>query len=664
MPGLLPAPSIASIIVPTPPPTVLSRVLKWSAAALLLPFAAAALYIAVIGWNWLRSPIERMAMQQTGRVLTINGDLGVKLAWPVARLRADTVTFANPPWAKEAQMVAAKAVEVAVDLPQLLQRKVAFPEVRLEQASVSLEQAGDGRKSWLLDLNQQDEGARIPIGRVLIEKGTLGYIDAAQKTSIRAELSTQSGSPAGLTFSALGQYKGLALKAQGSGDPVLALRDETTPYGLKLDATLGHTVVSATGTITSLLKFSAVDMRLVVHGDSLDQLFPLLGIAFPATHPYATEGHLLHDGKLWRYQQFSGRVGSSDLAGSLQLDTVGQRPLLTADLQSKRLDLDDLAPIVGVRPASGAATAPRNLTPKRVLPDLPFRTERWRSVDAQVLLRATTLRRAKALPLDNLVVHLGLHDAVLTLDPLHFGIAGGQLDADISLDGRTDPILAQARIQARGMHLAKLFPTFDLNKNSIGQVNGKFDLSGHGNSIAAMLATSNGRANLVVSGGEVSQLMMEELGLHLWEIVGLQLTGDRLVKLRCAVADFDVKNGSMTPAALLVDTQVTTIIGSGSVDLKDEKLDLTLNQKTKNTSPLALRSPITIRGSFAQPQVGVDKGRLAARAAGALALGLVNPLLAFLPLVDVGPGQDRDCAQLVRDTRAAPHSGVKAGKAK
>ena len=148
--------------------------------------------------------------------------------------------------------------------------------------------------------------------------------------------------------------------------------------------------------------------------------------------------------------------------------------------------------------------------------------------------------------------------------------------------------------------------------------------------------------------------MMEQLGLHLLEILQIKVTGDKLVKLRCAVADFSVKAGTMSTDALIFDTEVTTIIGTGSIDLGEEKLDLTLNQKTKNTSPLALRSPIYIHGSFSDPVVEVDKTRIAARGLGALALGFINPLLALLPLIDPGPGKDSDCDQLVRQARGLP----------
>ncbi len=644
-----------------------TRALTWIAAVVFAPILLAVLFVAIFGWNWLRGPIERMALDKTGRALVIQGDLQVKPGWPLPRIRAHTVTFANPAWATEPQMIAAEAVELTVDLPQLLARNLVLPEVRLERPVVFLEQGSEGRKNWLLDLEQQDEGARIRIGRLTLDQGILGYDDAGKKTRIRSDLSTTSTQPdgssgPGLTFRAQGKYQGLAFRARGSGGPVLAMRDERTPYPLKVDAAVGRTRVRAEGTVTSLLKFSAVDIRLALSGDSLEQLYPLLGFAFPPTGVYATEGHLRHAGNTWRYEKFSGRIGDSDIAGTFQVDTGGERPLIEADLVSKLLDIADLGPLIGARRGSVKAAAQAApplaqtaaLAPARVLPDLPFNTYRWNSVDANVKLSARTIRRAKELPLEDLVARMRLRDSVLTLDPLNFGVAGGQLNAVISLDGRKDPIQAHAHLGARKLRIAKLLPTVELNKASIGEVNGEFILAGQGNSVGRMLATSNGRMGLFVASGEISRLMMEKAGLHLWEILVLTLVGDRPVKFRCGVADFEVRAGTMRASALIFDTEITTIAGTGSIDLGQEKLDLTLNQNTKITSPVALRSPIYVRGSFAKPVVEVDKRRMAARALGALGLGLVNPMLTLIPLVDPGPGKDSDCTDRVRDAKALP----------
>jgi AsmA protein len=657
------------------PAMTASRVIKWIAGIFLAFILLAVVLIAIFGWNWLRNPIERIALEKTGRVLAIHGDLTIEFAWPLPHLRTSAVTFANPGWAREKQMATADAVDITIDLVQLLRQKIVLPEVRLERPVIFLEQGPDGRKNWLLDIKQQDEAAQIRIDRFMLDHGKIGYDDAAQKTRIRSELSTGSAAePAasntnstgtGINFSAEGQYKGLPLKAHGSSGPVLGLRDEKTPYPLKIDLSVGRTNIKAKGTITSLLKFTAVDMRLALRGESLAQLYPLLGITFPETHAYAAKGKIVRSNKIWRYENFVGRIGDSDIAGNVEVDTGGKRPALKAELTSRLLDLADLGPLIGAQ-SGRLETAQQTPQPKsttastsrqaRVLPDLPFNADRWDSVDAEVTLKAATIRRAKELPLEALDTHLSLRDSVLTLDPLNFSLAGGRLDTVISLDGSKSPIVARARVQAKKIFIAKLFPTVDLNKNSIGQINGELDLDGTGNSVSQMLASANGKLGLVIADGEVSQLMMEKVGLHLWEILALNVTGDKLVKLRCGVAGFDVKQGVMRADALIFDTEITTVIATGNINLAQEKLDLTLQQKTKDTSPVALRSPIYVRGTFANPRVEVNKGRVAARGLGAIALGIANPLLALLPLIDAGPGKDSDCGQLVRDARALPDS--------
>jgi uncharacterized protein involved in outer membrane biogenesis len=654
------------------------RSLKWLAALLLALPVLAILWVTIFGWNWARGPLQHITSEKTGRELVIGGDLKVSLGWPAPRVRAEAVTFANPPWAKEKQMVAVDDVEFTLDLFELLRKNLVFPEVRLTRPVVFLELAADGRKTWLLDLHQSDETARIPIGRLTLDHGRLGYDDAKQKTSIRSDISTQGvqaggADAAGVVFSAKGLYKGLTLAAHGSGGSVLALHDESVPYPLKVNATVGHTGIEADGTVTSLLKFSAMDMHLELHGDSLELLFPLIGIAVPETHSYATTGRIVHSGQMWRYEKFSGHIGKSDIAGTVQVDTGNARPFMRGDLVSEQLDFDDLGTLIGAKaqqpaPAAqkvarapeqavggtekAAAPAPAAVAGPHRLPDIPFKTERWASVDADVTLHAKTILRAKELPLENLVTHLKMQDSLLTLDPLDFGFAGGHLKAVISLDGRQDPIQARARIGARKILLAKLFPTLKLAKTSVGQINGEFDLAGKGNSVGRMLATSDGRIGLIVANGEISKLLMEEIGLHLLEILRLKITGDKTIKLRCGVADFGVKSGVMKANALVLDTEVSTIVGSGSIDLGQEKLDLTLVPKTRYISPVALRSPIYVRGTFSNPEVDLDKGRIAARGAGALALGLINPLLALIPLVEMGPGIESECARLIHEAQA------------
>ena len=58
--------------------------------------------------------------------------------------------------------------------------------------------------------------------------------------------------------------------------------------------------------------------------------------------------------KVWSFSNFSGRVGDSDLSGTIRVDTGPKRPVMKADLVSNLLDFDDLAGFIGRNARSGA----------------------------------------------------------------------------------------------------------------------------------------------------------------------------------------------------------------------------------------------------------------------------------------------------------------------
>lgn len=637
----------------TPSPA-LRRVLIGLALLLGVLVVSIVAIASISNWNWLRDPLARQVETRTGRSLTIAGDLDVRLGWPRTRIHMADVTFANPPWAHEKNMFSARNVSFELAMPPLFRRAVVLETVELDRATVDLEQSTDGRKNWLLDRKQRDSRARVDINHLAVRDGRLTYRDPGRKTLLEARIATrETGGDEGdlpLAFEVSGRYKGQRLEARGGGGSVLALRDNSLPYPLRVDGRIGSTAIAARGHITHLLKLSVVDLAIRLRGESLAHLYPLLGVVFPDTPRYATQGRLRHADTWWRYEKFSGKVGRSDIAGTLAVDTGGRRPKLTATLASDHLDLADLGPVVGA--SSSASPAPA-APAAGVLPDTPFRVSRWDRMDADVRLKARSIKRAASLPITDLDTHLTMRDAVVTLDPLAFGVAGGTLAGKVTLDGRQQPIRARTDLKARKMSLVRLFPKAKLDKTSFGEFNGTLSLSGRGNSVADMLGSADGHVGLVLNGGEISRLMMETVSLHLIEMLQLKLTGDESIRIRCGIADFGVKQGVMDANALVLDTHIVRIDGAGEIDLGDEQFDLTVVPKTKKLSLVALRTPIHVEGSFRQPRVSLDKGRLALRGLGAIALGAVNPALALMPLIDTGSGKDSDCKGLIADARGA-----------
>ena len=72
-------------------------------------------------------------------------------------------------------------------------------------------------------------------------------------------------------------------------------------------------------------------------------VFPITGILLPPTPPYRLSGDLVRAGEIWRFTDFDGRLGDSDLRGEIEVDLAQDALFFDADLVTGKLDFDDLA---------------------------------------------------------------------------------------------------------------------------------------------------------------------------------------------------------------------------------------------------------------------------------------------------------------------------------
>ena len=620
------------------------RVLKWAGWLLLALVVLTAILVFSVGQ--FKGPLTRAVSKATGRELVIEGDLRIVPSLVHPTFRAERVTFGNAEWGQYDYLLRADAIEASVSLLGLLRGRLVVPEVRLEGGALALEMDEEGRKNWIMRQGDEEKKkeSRLFIRHLTLDNGRLLYEDLGREISLAADLETDAS---GVAFAVEGTFQGMPASAEGHGGPVLALRDTDESYPLKAAAKIGDTTVKLDGNITELIGFSGIDTRIEISGKSMDELYWIIGVALPSTSPYSTAGRLVRDGKVIRYEKFVGKVGESDLSGTFQFDASGKRPLMTGDLDSKVLNLADLGSLVGTdqeRQADG------------VLPDMSFDPARWESVDADVRLRSGAIKRPKQLPLEKLDVRILMKDSVLSLEPLDFGFAGGRLAGPVRMDGNQDPMSSSITMRVDKLQLAKLFPTVKDAQASLGNLGGAIDLKGKGNSVKDMLGTSNGKIALYMDGGRINRTLMEIVALDLWDIARLKLKGDQTtVEIRCAIADLDVKDGMANINAMIIDTSVVNVQVGGWVNLKTEEMNLRIEPKPKDKSIASLNSPIHVRGTFSQPRVAPD-AKMVARGVGAIVMGVLNPLLAVIPLINEGPGKDSPCGQLIADALAKTKS--------
>jgi uncharacterized protein involved in outer membrane biogenesis len=620
-------------------------------------------------WDALRGPINRHVSAQLGRRFEITRHLAVHPGWTTT-VRADGVEIANPEWAHDPYLLKAQSAEFDIRLWPLLRGKLELPRVVLNEPQIGLQLEPDGRRTWALSRDTSDPRAIPQVGALLVDQGRLTYRASGQGADLTVNfaLIRESAAALPLSYQASGRWKNQPFTASGHAGGVLQLsRNTEAPLALEISATAGKTHLKAKGAVADLAEMGGIDATFDLEGQNLDDLYRLLGVALPSTPAYKLRGKLDKQDKVWAVSQIQGLLGKSDLHGALSFDPSASVPVLSGKVASRMLDFADLGPVIGWAPAgqsaaarTGAAAQTKALPVRaagKVLPVVPLDVAKLKAMDADVTYSAADIRHVKALPLDKGSVHIQLKAGVLQLEPISLGVAGGSVAGRIAIDANQTPAAFSTRLDVRGLQLNQLFPTVETTKTGFGKISGDFDLDGRGNSLAQMLGSSSGNMAVLMGKGQISNILLEYLGLDGGEIIKFLVRGDRTVQLRCAAAAFDVKQGLMTSRAIVLDTSDTVITGAGQVNLARETLDILLKPEPKDQSILSLRSPLRIGGSFAAPSAAPERGALAGRVALALGLATLNPLLALAATIETGPGEDADCAAILK--RAATPPGAK-----
>ena len=679
------------------------KITSWVIGIFCLLVVVIVVVIATFDWNRLKPTINQKVSTELNRPFAIRGDLGVNWArnrdepgwrrwvpWP--QVHAEDIVLGNPPEIPEVTMARLQRVDATISPLALLHKEIFMPWIKLQQPDARLIQTADKKNNWTFELagsDQPQQEAAAPsawsfrLDNILFDRAHIAFRDAVNKANVKMEVNPlgkpvpysqvaggdekQKGA-ADFVFGwrASGTYNNQQLDGSGKLGGMLSLRSKTTPFPVQAEIRNGTTRVAVTGSLQDPLNMGGLDLRVRFSGDTLANLYDLTGVLLPDTPPYETDGRLKvrfreKGDAVYHYENFNGHIGDSDIHGSLTYTQGKPRPKLSGEVVSRQLRMADLGPLIGVDSGKGSektksAEAKRgeasNQPADRVLPHDRFDTKNWDAMDADVKFSGKRIEHSDSLPLSDLYTHLELKDGDLLLDPLRFGVAGGTINSTIRLEGSRSPMRGRADLHARRLHLRQLFPDVEAMRSSMGQLNGDAKLSGNGNSVADLLATSNGDMKLLMNDGVISRSLMEIVGLNVGNYVVGKLFGDDEVRINCAAANLDVRNGVASSRLFVFDTSNAVINLSGNVNFANERMDLSINPESKGVRIVTLRSPLYVRGTFKNPDAGVKTGPLLARGAAAVALGTVlTPAAALLALISPSDNEDNQCVNVLQQMK-------------
>ncbi len=461
-------------------------------------------------------------------------------------------------------------------------------------------------------------------GMVLVADGTMA--DPLALHGLDLKLSAQGDEiqdAARLAGQDVGPLRGPFKVAARLTDPQgrLSLADVDLAVGRRDGVLIG-----AKGAVRDPLIPAGIDLLVSVDSDSL---VPVFGDSLAVLGAVKLTGSLAGGRDAIRLYDIRSTLAGTEVTGDLSLSLKGPRPKVTGKLaaQSLALGAADVPPPTaqpGKVPAKTPPRRPAAVADGRVFPDILWPVASLKMADVQLDVAATTLGLG-GLHLSDVAVHLGLDRGRLAVKPLTASLADGRIDGDVMLDvsGRT-PQLA-VRLSGDGINAGRLLKDAGNPMLSGGKSQFRLDIHGQGPGLRAALASANGSALVVGGGGQLHNRAVDWAGGDILT----QLAGalnplarqDETTELKCAVARFAVTNGVANAAkGIAVETGKVNVLGGGTVDLRNEALDMGVSVKARDGLGISLGGQVSgltrLRGTLAQPSIGVDEMGAARTAAG------------------------------------------------
>lgn len=556
-------------------------------------------------WNWFRPALEQYLADKSHRSVRID-DFRVGFSWsldPTFRLRG--VRIENAAWADPRPFIVARELTATCTLASLFRKRPVITRLELVDADIDLERQADGLRNWRLT-RPDDRGPGIV--RVLALEPTRSRIRFVhrgigldvQTAAVPLHASVEGGSPLTTKIDFEGTYGGATFSGDALTGRELTFQDTDRFFSIRGHAVFGKTRLDVDGRAADVFRGSRVDVHAALQGSSLALLQPFVLATLPESPPYAGSAQLTKDLGQFTFSEASVKIGSSDVTGTLAFDTASEQRMLRATLRSGVLRLEDLTW------AKQLAGAPDRTAPRAE--EEPLSNSRIRTLDAELRLDVKRLTMPAPPVSASLALTAKLAHGVLAIVPIDLGLAGGHATGDLTFDANQDRPTARARIEVRGVRIEKLLASLPEKKRVAGAINGSLDLTARGDSLAALLETVSGSIAARMVDGSMSGRLDAELGLSGARFLGTLLGGDNQVPIRCAAADFEFRDGKGRARTMLIETERTSVEGTGTVDLRSAAFDLLLTPRPDRPGLLELRKSIWLRGtpghvawSLAQP---------------------------------------------------------------
>lgn len=618
-------------------PVKLKLIPTLAGVVFLLLVAIVYLIFASYDYNTLKPEISRVFQDATGKELTLDGDISLKIGFTPTLVVRD-VTVQNAPWGSQPELARIKRLEIKVKFFPLLAHRLDLIRVILIEPELLLETDTSGKSNLAVDAPAKDRTAekrtdtggwglsRITFEEMRIEKGRITYINHESKkryTATVAVFTAGSTGPFGGPIRIEGRvaYNAESFEITGTVGSLAAFADPAVAWPVSLKVSTGDAVLALDGSVNDPLARRGLRFYFSLKSRDPAGLSRLSGLAkLPRVKgPLDISGRIVDTGKdAYSISDLKIMEGDNDLGGSVDLNLAGERPTVKATVSARKLDL---RPYIGKGP-DAAKTSTRR---ERIFSDEPLPFGALDKADAQVTLRASQVLLPE-IGLNDVNMGLTLKDGILDVNSLQALVGKGSVDARLSVNPQGKTVLLTSSVKLHKVDITYLANIVKAASGVEGNLDADIDIRARGSSVAGLMGTATGKAVFLMGKGRIHQKFVDLIGSDLpsgvFRLVNPFDKEKPYATINCFVGAFAMNNGLARATTFVLNTQYMVMVGDGTINLKTERLNLSLRPVPKEgigasligklgISAGELTRPFKLGGTLARPRLTIDPTRTA-----------------------------------------------------
>ena len=402
------------------------------------------------------------------------------------------------------------------------------------------------------------------------------------------------------------------------------------------NARRGGIQLKVSGGIKQLLSFEGLNLKLDASGKELAEIGHLFGTELPGLGPFDVRAKLSNSAKAISLGEFSAMVDKSDFKGLVKVEFL-ERPKITLRLESSVIDFTALMKSLEKDEQN---TAEKDTQKPRLFSDDPLPFNVLKKFDADIVLKARNIH-AKEAHFEFGHLELRLEDSNFSIDKLEATYKETKISGNLQINAG-----APSRVATN--FLVQNFNLGDFLKETgkSDQVRAIVDIAAQGKSkgdtVHHIMANLDGEIGAIMGEGYlIKYLDMLSVGLS-EKVVHFWRPPKEADQIKCAVVQFDIKQGIATSQAFVFNTRAGILAGEGEINLGTEQVNFLLVPKPAHPE-LSLSTKLRVSGTVMDPKVSPDTLSLLTKGAEALSTRVVGPIALLAPFVHLGANKKHPC---------------------